>query len=79
MTRGNQSYWYSFEAIGTVRQLTDPQSQVPDTHFYDAWGNELTSPHSQVPNTFRYVGWHGYYLDTQSALMLLGVRYYGAN
>ncbi len=78
MTRGNQSYWYVFEAIGSVRQLTDAQSQVPDAYFYDAWGNELTSPYSQVPNPFRYVGKHGYYLDTQSALMLLGVRYYDA-
>jgi len=76
MTRGNQSYWYVFEAIGSVRQLTDTQSQVPDAYFYDAWGNELTSPYSQVSNPFRYVGKHGYYLDTQSALMLLGVRYY---
>ncbi|MEZ8220274.1 RHS repeat-associated core domain-containing protein [Candidatus Fervidibacteria bacterium JGI MDM2 JNZ-1-D12] len=78
MTRGNQSYWYVFEAIGSVRQLTDTQSQVPDAYFYDAWGNELTSPHSQVPNPFRYVGKYSYYLDTQSALMLLGVRYYQA-
>ena len=78
MTRGNQSYWYVFEAIGSVRQLTDAQSQVPDAYFYDAWGNELTSPYSQVSNPFRYVGKYGYYLDTQSALMLLGVRYYQA-
>ena len=76
MTRGNQSYWHVFEAIGSVRQLTDAQSQVPDTYFYDAWGNDLTSLYSQVSNPFRYVGKHGYYLDTQSALMLLGVRYY---
>jgi len=79
MTRGNQSYWHVFEAIGSVRQLTDIQSQVPDAYFYDAWGNELTSPYSQVSNPFRYVGKYGYYLDTQSALMLLGVRYYSAS
>jgi len=78
MTRGNESYWYSFEAIGTTRQLIDGQGQVVDAYAFDAWGNELTSPQSQVPNPFRYVGKHGYYLDTESALMLLGVRYYGA-
>ena len=76
MTRSNASYWYGFEAIGTVRQLMDSQGQVVDAYAFDAWGNELTSPQSQVPNPFRYVGRHGYYLDTQSALMLLGVRYY---
>jgi len=78
MTRNNSSYWYSFEAIGTVRQLMDGQGQVSDAYTFDAWGNEPTSPQSQVPNPFKYVGKHGYYLDTESALMLLGVRYYGA-
>jgi len=78
MTRNNQSYWYGFEAIGTVRQLVNAQSQVTDAYAFDAWGNELTNPQSQVPNPFRYVGKHGYYLDTESALMLLGMRYYSA-
>jgi RHS repeat-associated protein len=78
MTRNNQSYWYGFEGIGTVRQLMGSQGQVVDAYAFDAWGNELTSPQSQVQNPFKYVGKHGYYLDTESALMLLGVRYYGA-
>jgi len=76
MTRGNQSYGHVFEGIGTARQLMGSQGQVVDAYAYDAWGNELTSPQSQVPNPFRHVGKHGYYLDTESALMLLGVRYY---
>ena len=79
MTRNNQSYWYGFEAIGTTRQLMGSQGQVVDAYAFDAWGNELTSPQSQVPNPFRYVGKHGYYLDTESALMLLEVRYYSAD
>ena len=78
MTRNNQSYWYGFEGIGTVRQLMGSQGQVVDAYAFDAWGNELTSPQSPIPNPFKYVGKHGYYLDTESALMLLGVRYYGA-
>ncbi|MCS3918019.1 RHS repeat-associated core domain-containing protein [Fervidibacter sacchari] len=78
MTRNNASYWYAFEAIGTARQLMDSQSQVSDAYAFDAWGNDLTSPQSQVPNPFRYIGKHGYYWDTQSSLMLLGVRYYQA-
>jgi len=76
MTRNNSSYWYGFEAIGTTRQMMDGQGQVLDAYAFDAWGNELTNPQSQVPNPFRYVGKHGYYWDTESALMLLGVRYY---
>jgi uncharacterized protein RhaS with RHS repeats len=78
MTRNNQSYWYGFEGIGTTRQLMGSQGQVVDAYAYDAWGNELTRPQSQVQNPFRYVGKHGYYWDTESALMLLGVRYYSA-
>jgi RHS repeat-associated protein len=78
MTRNNQSYWYGFEGIGTTRQLMGSQGQVVDAYAFDAWGNELTSPQSQVQNPFKYVGKHGYYLDTESALMLLGVRYYSA-
>jgi RHS repeat-associated protein len=79
MTRNNQSYWYGFEGIGTTRQLMGSQGQVVDAYAFDAWGNEITNPQSQVPNPFKYVGKHGYYLDTESALMLLGVRYYEAN
>jgi RHS repeat-associated protein len=78
MTRNNQSYWYGFEGIGTVRQLMGSQGQVVDAYAFDAWGNEITNPQSQIPNPFKYVGKYGYYLDTESALMLLGVRYYSA-
>jgi RHS repeat-associated protein len=79
MTRNNQSYWYGFEGIGTVRQLVNAQSQVTDAYAFDAWGNEITNPQSQVPNPFKYVGKHGYYLDTESLLILLGARYYMAH
>jgi RHS repeat-associated protein len=78
MTRNNASYWYGFEGIGTVRQLMGSQGQVLDAYAFDAWGNEITNPQSQIPNPFKYVGKYGYYLDTESALMLLGVRYYSA-
>jgi RHS repeat-associated protein len=54
------------------------QGQVVDAYAFDAWGNEITNPQSQVQNPFKYVGKHGYYWDTESALMLLGVRYYSA-
>ncbi len=65
------------EEKGTTRQLVNAQTQVTDSYAYDAWGNELAMQGSTT-NPHRYVGKHGYYLDTQSALMLLGVRYYSA-
>ncbi|GBC98090.1 tRNA(Glu)-specific nuclease WapA [bacterium HR17] len=43
MTGGNQSYWHVFEAIGTVRQLGNAQTQMTDAYAYDAWGNELAT------------------------------------
>ena len=76
MTSGNQSYWYGFEGIGTVRQLMNAQGQVIDRYVFDAWGNELTNPQSQVTNPFRYVGKSNYYTDSPSGLLLLGLRYY---
>ncbi len=45
-TRSDATYWYTFEAIGTVRQMVNAQSQVTDSYAFDAWGNELTSPSS---------------------------------
>jgi len=68
MTRGNQSYWYVFEAIGSVRQLTDTQSQVPDAYFYDAWGNELAIQGSTV-NPFKYFGKENYKAGGKEGLM----------
>lgn len=75
MTRGNATFWYVFEAIGTVRQLVNEQTQVTDAYAFDAWGNELAAQGSTV-NPHRYVGKYGYYLDTQSTLMLLGVGFF---
>ncbi len=77
MSRGNANYWYAYEAIGTTRQLMNAQGQVTDTYAFDAWGNELAAQVSTV-NPHRYVGKQGYYLDTESVLMLLGVRYYSS-
>ncbi len=78
MVRGNQSYWYAYEAIGTTRQFTNSQTQVTDSYVFDAWGNLLTSS-GTTTNPFRYVGAFGYYEDKDSGLMLLSVRYYNAN
>ncbi len=78
MSRGNANYWYAYETIGTTRQLTNSQTQVTDSYAFDAWGNELAAQGSTF-NPYRYVGKQGYYLDTESALMLLGVRYYDAS
>jgi RHS repeat-associated protein len=51
---------------------------VTDAVSYDAWGNILSSS-GTTANAFKYVGQLGYYADSDSGLMLLGARYYGAS
>ncbi len=75
MVRGNQSYWYAYEAIGTTRQLMNAQGQVTDSYALDAWGN-LLAVTGTTANPFVYVGKENYYNDEQNRLMLLGLRYY---
>ena len=75
VTSSSTPHYYHFEAIGTTRQLTDNGQLVTDNYTFDAWGNAVTQV-GTTSNPFRYVGKENYYVDTQSNLMLLGVRYY---
>src|SRR5262249_14158892 len=42
LTRGNQTYAYHADAIGSTRVLTDSASVVTDTYDYDAFGMPLS-------------------------------------
>ncbi|MCS6860641.1 MAG: RHS repeat-associated core domain-containing protein [Abditibacteriales bacterium] len=61
----------------STRQLTNASQVVTDAVSYDAWGNVLSSSGTTV-NPYKFVGQLGYYADSDSELMLLGARYYGA-
>ena len=74
--RNGVRYYYHFDGLGSVVQMTDSSQNVVASYKYDAWGNDLTDPQSPIPNPFRYEGGLGYYSDKDSRLKLLGVRYY---
>ena len=47
--------FYSYDAGGSVRQLTDNTGTVTDTYAYDAFGNTVAQTGSTV-NEFQYRG-----------------------
>jgi RHS repeat-associated protein len=76
--RNGARYYYHFDGLGSVMQVTDGSQNVVARYKYDAWGNDLVDLQSPLPNPFKYVGGLGYYADRDSGLMLLGKRYYCA-
>jgi RHS repeat-associated protein len=74
--RNGARYYYHFDGLGSVMQVTDGSQNVVARYKYDAWGNDLVDLQSPLPNPFKYVGRLGYYSDKESGLKLLGVRYY---
>jgi RHS repeat-associated protein len=74
--RNGARYYYHFDGLGSVMQVTDGSQNVVASYKYDAWGNDLVDPQFPLPNPFKYVGMLGYYSDKESGLKLLGVRYY---
>ena len=68
------NYFYSFDGLGSVSNLTDSTGTVQETYSYDAWGNALTaSGKVGTQNKFRFTGQA---LDPASGLYFLRARYY---
>ena len=68
------NYFYNFDALGSVSNLTDSTGTVQETYSYDAWGNALTaSGKVGTQNKFRFAGQA---LDPASGLYFLRARYY---
>jgi len=75
--RSTVKKWYMPDALGNTRMLLDNNKTTTDTYVLDAWGGSIASTGSTI-NSFRYVGRQNYYTDSETALKLLGVRYYSS-
>ena len=75
MKKGNQTFFYHYNAHGDVIGLTDQNDEKIATYVYDAWGNALEAEEAdQVKdNPYRYAG---YQYDHETGLYYLIARYY---
>jgi len=64
--------FYGYDAMGSVRQLTNATGTVTDTYEYDAYGNFFTTSGS-TPNNYLY---RGEQYDPDLGLYYLRARYY---
>ncbi len=63
--------YYLYDGLGSVRGLTDLNSNLTDTYDYDAFGNPLTAT-GTTPNNYRYTGEQ---FDEDLGLYFLRARY----
>lgn len=74
-SRGGQSSFYQFEALGSTVALTNNLQGVTDSYLYNAFGELLTSSGIAV-NPWRFVGRHGYAFDLDPAKSYVRSRFY---
>ena len=75
--RSGASSYYGTDLQASVRMLLSGAAAVTDQYLYRAFGDEVSSSGSTT-NPYQYVGAYGYYLDAETGLMLLTLRYYDA-
>ena len=75
MRKGNDTFFYHYNAHGDVIALTDQQGKVVARYEYDAWGNPIKTEEDSVvaDNPFRYAG---YQYDKETGMYYLIARYY---
>ena len=64
--------FYSYDGMGSVRQLTNTAGAVTDSYEYDAFGNEVAHT-GTTPNNYLY---RGEQFDSDLGLYYLRARYY---
>lgn len=68
-----------YDALGSVRAVTDSSGAVVARFEYGAWGNALAGSFDNVPNggmPFTWIGGAGVKFDADCGLFLMRERYY---
>jgi len=71
MSRDGSTYYYTFDGLGSVTELTDSSQNVVESYKYDAFGNLQTSPATGNPYTYTAREY-----DSESGLYYYRARYY---
>jgi RHS repeat-associated protein len=74
LNHDNQRLFYSFDAIGNVRQVTDSIGAVVNSYDYTPFGS-LLQANETSPDPFRYVGRYGI-MQEEHGLSFMRARYY---
>lgn len=70
------TYYYHYDALGSVAGLTDPTGHLAQRYVYDVWGlRALSAPGPQVGTRNKF-GYKGEALDPGTSLYYLRARYY---
>jgi RHS repeat-associated protein len=73
MNREDADFYYHYDALGSVRQLTDDSGAVIASYTYDSFGNVIAST-GTVTNTYGFTG--GQQLGEADDLVFLRARYH---
>ena len=73
--RGTTSSFYHSDALGSTRGITGSTQAATDSTLYDGFGMTVSRT-GTTPTPFGFVGVSQYQSDSDSALQLLGHRYY---
>ena len=71
MERGAETYYYHYDRLGSVVNLSDSSGDLAETYHYDAWGNADT--YGSVENPYFFTG-HRY--DPETGNYYYRARYY---
>jgi RHS repeat-associated protein len=71
MTRGGSTYYYTFDGLGSVRDLTDAAQSIVEQYDYDSFGNLTAPPTTGNPYTYTSREY-----DPETGLLFYRARYY---
>jgi RHS repeat-associated protein len=71
MTRGGATYYYTFDGLGSVKDLTDSTETIIEQYDYDSFGNLTAPPTTGNPYTYTSREY-----DPETGLLFYRARYY---